>query len=125
MVKRFGYSAASASLEYVRDNSDVCYLLSSGAATFAQVTASSIVSANISGADFTLASSSVGPALTIGAKTSQSVEGSGNATHLYLVSTSAQRINYITTVSAQILTSGNTVDIGSWSVTALQSANNA
>lgn len=130
MAKFYGYTAARTPLEYIRDNADVLYVMPSAqggidAITWADVTASNIVSANVSSADFSIASSSVGPALTIGAKNGQSIEGSGTATHLLLGNTSAQRVLYVTTVSAQVLSSGNTVDIGSWTVTSLQSANNS
>lgn len=133
MAKFFGHSAARASLAYIRDNADVIYIMPSangGAYAFSwtNATASNIVSANISATDFTLASVASdggGVVMTVGAKTSQAIEGSGTATHLMLGNSSAQRMLYTTTVSAQVLSSGNTVDIGSWTVTVLQSANNA
>lgn len=118
-----GWSANRASLAYVRDNADVLYLLSNSGteATVGNI----IVSAVVSGADFTLACAAQGTVFTIGAKNSQSIEGSGNATHLALQTVSATRRLVLTTVSAQILASGNTVNIASWTVTANASANNS
>lgn len=125
MAKFMGFSAARRSIEYVRDNSEVLYLVSAANYTGSTVTADKIVCANVSSADFSIASGAAGPVLTVGAKNSQSIEGSGNATHLYLINPSANRVNIVTTVSAQVLASGNTVNIASFTVTALASANNA
>lgn len=128
MAKFYGYSANSQNLQYVRDNAHVLYLATSADKTYAQLTANNayIVSSNISGADFSIASAAQGTVLTIGAKNNQPVEGSGNATHLYLVSTvSGARICLVTTVSSQILASGNTVNVASWTVTANICANNS
>jgi hypothetical protein len=127
MAKRYGYSAAAASLAYIRDNAQVLYVCTtapnavSGASTQPQM----IVSANVSAADFSIASGGTGPVLTVGAKNSQTIESSGSATHLALATTSGARILFVTNVSSQVLASGNTVNIGSWTITQLQSANNA
>lgn len=127
MAKRFGFSAAARSLQYIRDESSVIYLSSTAPSSFsaAATQPQMIVSANISGADFTLASAATGAQLTVGAKNSITAEGSGTATHAILVSTSGSRLLYLTNVSAQVVASGNTVNIGSWVITLLASANNA
>lgn len=103
------------------------YLANGAGKSFATLTGANgfICSANVSAADLVVASANAGATLTIGAKNSQPVEGSGNADHLYLVTVSGSRILLVTTVSAQILASGNTVNVGSWTVTALVSANNS
>lgn len=127
MAKYLGWSAATANLRYIRDNANVLYLTSGAGMTAAELTAESIVSANVSAADFTIASAPDGGVMTVGAKNSQAVEGSGNATHLYLIQDASgdNRLLLVTTVSSQVLASGNTVNIATWTVTALQSANNA
>ena len=123
MAKMLGFSANAASLAYVRDNADVMYLLinSANGASAGNI----VVSAVVSGADFTLASAAQGAVLTIGAKNSQSIEGSGTATHLALETVSGSRRLLLTTVSSQALASGNTVNIASWTATANASANNS
>lgn len=129
MAKYLGWSALTQNFRYIQANAADTVLYLADVATYNGgqiVTANGhIVSANISGADFTLASANAGAVLTVGAKNNQTVEGSGNATHLYLVTTSATRVQLVTTVSAQILASGNTVNVASWTVTALMSANNS
>ena len=105
MAKFYGHSAAAASLSYIRDNADVLYVMGSangGAFDFSwtNATASNIVSAFVSAGIFTIASTSVGPAMAIAAMNSQGINGSGTATHLLLGNVSAQRILYVTTVSS-------------------------
>lgn len=126
-MKRMGFSACSQNLRYIRDNATAIYLCDAGTYSGQAVASANgnIVSANVSSADFTIASAAAGAVMTVGAKNSQEVLGSGNATHLYLVSTSAERLLLVTTVSAQVIASGNTVNIAAFTVTALSSANNA
>lgn len=127
MAKKFGFSAAAASLTYIRDNSNVMYICASAPQSYSAAAnqPNMIVSANVSAADLVVASGASGPTLTIGAKNSQTIEGSGSGTHVALVSTSATRLNYVTNCSAQVLASGNTVNLGSWVITQLASANNS
>ena len=127
MAKRYGYSAAAASLGYIRDNASVLYVCTTAPASFSAAAnqPQMIVSANVSSADFSLASGGTGPVLTIGAKNSQLIDSSGSATHLALARTSGSTLLYVTNVSSQVLASGNTVNVGSWTITNLQSANNA
>jgi hypothetical protein len=127
MAKRYGYSAAAASLAYVRDNASVVYVCTTAPASFSAASnqPQMIVSANVSSADLTIASGGTGPVLTIGAKNSQTIESSGSATHLAIARTSGSTLLFVTNVSSQVLASGNTVNIGSWTITQLQSANNA
>lgn len=128
MVKRFGFSAAAASLAYVRDNSDVLFVCATAPASFsaASTQPQMIVSANVSGADFTITSAATGALLTVAAKNGQSIEGSGAATHIAFANASASRLNYVANISpSQVLASGNTVNIGSLTITQLACANNS
>lgn len=124
-MKYAGFSALSSWLRYLRDEADVIYLNTDSAGVASA--GNKVVSANVSSADLTIASGAQGPVLTIGAKNNQAIEGSGNVTHLMITASAANVGNYLllTTVSAQILASGNTVNIASWTVTANQSANNS
>jgi hypothetical protein len=127
MAKRFGHSAAAASLAYIRDNASVIFVCGTAAASYsaASTQPQMIVSANVSSADFTIASGATGPVLTVGAKSSQTVEGSGSASHIVVARVSGTTLLYVTNVSAQVLASGNTVTLNSWTITQLTSANNA
>ena len=127
MVKRFGHSAAAAALGYIRDNSQVLRLTSTAPASYSAAANEPqlIVSANVSATDFTLASGASGPTLTLAAKSGQAIHGSGTATHAVLTKTSGTALLYVVNVSAQVLSSGNTVNTGALVITMLTSANNA
>ena len=127
MSKKYGFSAAAASLMYVRDNANTIFVCSTAPQSYSAASnqPQMIVSAGCSTADFVISSAATGALLTIAAKTSQLIDGSGNATHIAVVSTSGSRLLYVTNVSAQVLSSGNTVTINSWTITQLHSANNA
>ncbi len=126
MAKRFGFSAAAASIGYIRDNVNVVYIAESGGATFSALNtaAGNIVSANLSAADITITCAAQGPVMNVGAKASQAVDGSGTATHAYLCSTSGARILYVTEVTSLELASGGVVTLNAWTVTVNQTATN-
>ena len=127
MAKRYGYSAAMAGLSYIVANSNAFYITGSGGATGSALATTNghIVCGNISGANFSIASGAQGPVLTVAAKNSQTIHGSGTGTHIYLVSTSAGKITFVTEMASQVLSSGGTVNIAAWTVTANQTANNS
>lgn len=127
MAKKFGFSAAAASLAYIRDNATRMYICASAPQSFSAASnqPNMIVSANVSAADFALASAATGAQLTIGAKPSQAIEGSGTATHAALVGTSGSVLLYVVNVSAKVLASGDTVSTTSFTITVLASANNS
>ena len=67
--------------------------------------------------DFTKANGDVsGRKVTIAAKSGVSVTASGTATHLAIARTSDTTLRYVTTVTSQVLTSGNTCNIPAWKV---------
>lgn len=120
-----GFSAARAGLAYLRDNADVLRVLTTAATRYAETTTNSgnlLVSAAVSAADYSIASGSTGPVLTIGTKRNHRVEINGQATHVALVRVSANTLLLTANCSVQNLVSGNFVDIPSWTVTNEQSA---
>lgn len=127
MSKKYGFSAAAASLAYIRDNATTIFVCSSAPQSYSAASnqPNMIVSAGASAADFVITSAATGALLTIAAKTGHTIDGSGTATHLAVVSVSGSRLLYVTNASSQVLSSGNTVTINSWTITNLASANNA
>lgn len=93
---------------------DVC---SAQPTTYAQATSTyTLANTTLAGGDYTKAAGSPsGRQVTIGAKSGVSVTGSGTATHVAI--TDGTNLLYVTTVTSQALTSGNTVTIPSWKVT--------
>jgi hypothetical protein len=125
MPKRMAFSAARAPLAYIRDNCFVLRVLSTAAVNYAQTTGNSgnqLVSANVSAADFSIASGSTGPVMTVAQKTNHPVEVSGQATHIAITRTSGTSILILTNCSNQTLAAGHFVDIPSWTITSEQSA---
>jgi hypothetical protein len=122
LTVKFGYSAARAPLAYIRDNADVLRVITTAATRYAETTGQSgnqCVSANVSAADFTIASGATGPVLTVATKRNQLIKGNGVVTHIALTRASATSLLLLTTCSAQALVSGggNLVDIASWTAT--------
>lgn len=67
--------------------------------------------------DFTKANGDVsGRKVTIAAKSAVSVTASGTATHLAIARTTDSTLRYVTTVTSQVLTSGNTCNIPAWKI---------
>jgi len=93
---------------------DVC---SSQPTTYAQATSTySLANATLSSGDFTKAAGSPsGRQVTIASKTGVSIGTSGTVTHLAV--TDGTNLLYVTTVTSQVLTSGNTLTIPAWKVT--------
>jgi hypothetical protein len=66
--------------------------------------------------DYTKADNSTGGGrkVTVAAKSGVTVDSSGTATHVALVSTGDSTLRYVTTCTSQALTAGNTVNIPAW-----------
>jgi hypothetical protein len=71
----------------------------------------------LSSSDFTNADGSTsGRKTTVAAKTAVPVDASGTGTHLALLDVSNTKLLYVTTTASQGVSSGGTVDIGSWAI---------
>lgn len=82
----------------------------------ATAVAAALATASTTGGDFTKADGTTnGRKLTIAAKSNVSVTATGSATHVALVD--GTNLLYVTTVTAQTLTSGNTVTVPTWTIT--------
>jgi hypothetical protein len=117
-LQRFGFSAAAATLAYIRDNSNRLFIATtapnsySAASTQPQMIASGAVAAG----NFTLVSGEPGPTLTLDAQTIF-VEGSGSASHAILARSSGSTILAVTEVcGTQNIASGNTIAFGAWEI---------
>lgn len=84
--------------------------------TRANALSNSLASSSLTGGDFTKGDGTPnGRQIAIAQKSSVLVTDTGNATHVALVDSSD--LLYVTTVTSQQLTQGNTVTIPSWTVT--------
>ena len=67
--------------------------------------------------DFTLGDGDVsGRKVTIAEQADIEVDDSGTATHVALVNSGDTTLRYVTTVTSQVVTDGNTVTIGAWKI---------
>lgn len=84
----------------------------------AEINAASLAQVAMAGGDFTVADGDPGDGngrkVTMGPKAGVSVTDTGEADHVALVDGSVVR--YVTTCTAQTLTSGNTVNFPSWKI---------
>lgn len=55
--------------------------------------------------------------LTVAQKTGATISASGTATHVALLNTDTSELLYVTTITTQAVTSGNTATINSWGIT--------
>ncbi len=80
------------------------------------VTTYALASATMAGGDYANAAGSpTGRKVTVAAKSGVAVATTGTANHVALCD--ASTLLYVTTMTAQALTGGNTVSIGAWAVT--------
>lgn len=71
----------------------------------------------MAGGDFTNANGDTdGRKVTVGAKSSVTVDTTGTATHVALVDVSGTKLLYVTTCTSQALTGGNTVNFPAWDI---------
>ena len=68
----------------------------------------------MSGTDFTPATDGTGRMLTVGAKSTVTIDHTGTATHIAFVD--GTRLLYTTTCTSQLLTQGGTVDFPSFNI---------
>ena len=74
-----------------------------------------LATANLSGAFTKAAGTPNGRKTTVAQQSNLSVSASGTATHVCLIDGTA--LLYVTTVTSQALTSGNTVTVPAWTIT--------
>lgn len=124
MTKSVNDAVLDAALDFITNNATAIRVCATAAVTtYAIATANTLVSANVSGADFGSPANgdSSGRKMAIGAKNSQTARDTANATAQTVVITQAsgQRVLYVTDVTAnsqQVIVSGNTVNIGTWDI---------
>lgn len=83
-------------------------------ANFAGIAAVNLGQVVMAGTDFTKSDGTSGRKTTVVAKSGISVTATGTATHLSL--DDGVTLLYVTTITSQALTSGNTASTGAWTV---------
>lgn len=76
------------------------------------ITTYELADVNVTSGDFTNAAfNTTGRMLTFAGKTSVNIDNSGTAQHLAFVDVANSKLLYVTTITSQVLTAGNTCDI--------------
>jgi len=116
-------AVASAALDWIKANGPKMYVCTTAVSASSTVTYAAIVAAALTGA-ITTALASVaetsgdtsGLKLVVPQAASVAVTASGTAARVCLVNSSGSVATYITTCTAQVLTSGNTVTVPVWDI---------
>jgi len=110
-------SMLDAAINWVKDNTDKIFILSSGTTslTYDQAKSFTLASAAVASTIFSIANGDVsGRKGTVGIVSAVSVTTTGSATHFCCVNASASSVTYLTETSAQVLTAGNSLNTQAW-----------
>lgn len=110
-----------AALNYIKNNCDQISVCADTPTTYALATTAGNVrlalKTGLTSTDYTgPADDTSGRKLSINQHALISVANSGTATHIALTRSGTSELSYVTTCTAQELTSGNTVTIPSWTI---------
>ncbi len=114
MAKAVDDSVLDAALDQIA-TSTVMHVCSAQPANFAGIAAVSLANVAMAGGDYVKADGTTGRKVTMAAKSAIPVTANGTANHVALATGTV--LKYVTTATAQALTSGNTVSTPAWAVT--------
>ena len=119
MPKTAPDAVMDAAFDYI-DQADMMHVCSTldATPTYAEITAASLADvAVVPNTDFTKAAGDTsGRKLTVAAKSGVTVDASGTANHIALVTVSGSVVRYVTTCTSQVLTAGNSVNVPAWKI---------
>jgi hypothetical protein len=120
MAKRVGSAVLDAALNYIKNNCTRMLACTSEPTTYTEANSTyALANVTMASGDFTVAAGDGGGTsrkVTVAAKSGVSVSTSGTAQHVALVYVAGTELLYVTTCTAQALTSGNTVNFPSWKI---------
>ena len=105
-------------LDYLAANGNRLCICSAQPTTYAQaITTYELADVTLASGDYTVGDGdSSGRKVTIGAKSSITIDASGDATHVAIVDTGNTRLLYVTTCATTALTIANTCDTSAWDI---------
>ena len=104
-------------LGVIRNNATQMVVLGAAPASYAAASGGALASVTVASGDFTLgAGQTSGRKASIAAKSNVPVTASGTGNHIALLDPANSRLLYVTTCTAQALTSGGTVNVSGWSI---------
>lgn len=102
----------------IKNNCTRMTLCSQEPTTYTEANATyALADVTMASGDFTVADGDTnGRKVTVAAKSAVPVDATGTSNHVALLDVANSKLLYVTTHTAQALTSGNTANIGSWKV---------
>lgn len=118
MAKYANDSMMDAALDYLKNNVTRICVCSAQPTTYTEaITTYELADVTVDSTDFTHANGdSSGRKTTVAAQSGVTIDNSGDATHVALVSVSDTTLRYVTTCTSQTLTAGGTVDIPAFDI---------
>lgn len=116
MAKYAHDDVMDAALNILKNNVTRVTVCSAQPTTYAEGNATyALADVTVDSTDFTLANGDTsGRKVTVAAQTAVPVDSSGTATHVALLDVANSKLLYVTTTTSQGVSSGGTVDIGSF-----------
>lgn len=118
MAKSVHDDVLDGALNIIKNNCTRMVACSAQPTTFAEANATfALADVTMASGDFTAANGDTsGRKLTVAAKTGVAVDASGTVNHVALLDVANSKLLYVTTTTPQGVSSGGTVDFGSWKV---------
>jgi hypothetical protein len=119
MAKSVHDDVLDQSLNYVKTNGTRICVCSTQPTTYTEaITTYKLAIKTISSSDYTGPANgdSSGRKLTVNQAATITVDATGTASHVAIADATASKLLYVTTCSAQALTSGNTVTVPAWDI---------
>lgn len=116
MAKYINPNVIDLALSDIKTNANKMVLCSQQPTSYAEANATyALASVTMASADYTLANGDTsGRKMTVAAKSAVPVTASGTGNHVALIDTTNSILKFVTTTASTAVTSGSTVDIGSW-----------
>jgi hypothetical protein len=118
MAKSVHDDVLDGALNIIKNNCTRMVACSAQPTTFTEANATfALANVTMASGDFTAANGDTsGRKLTVASKTGVSVTTSGTANHVALLDVTNSKLLYVTTCTAQGVSTGGTVDFGTWKV---------
>ena len=120
MAKSVADAVLDAALNHVKNNTSRMCICSSEPTTYSQaITTYKLADVSITSTNFGSPANgdgSTGRKIQVNAQSSVSVDSSGSAQHVALVSVTSTALIYVTTCSTQGLTASSTVNVPAWDI---------
>ena len=115
MAKATPDAVLDAMADYIIGKADRLYVCTTAPADYAGIAAVTLATITIDSSDFTKADDTSGRKVTISQQAGASISANGTAEHIVIGRAAAtSELLYVTTCTAQVLTSGGTVTVPAW-----------